>query len=168
MQNIQTHLPSYEETQKLPRSQRKILDADNASLFSSSAYIKEEFITKQKSSLNLSSTKQHSAYLVSQKSSQKEKMSADDIQSLANHYISLIEDPLWKRVCSEVAKMMGPLSILKLWESQLGTFSSQNKAIDIQCKTKDEAQFVQKYAFVILGSLQPYFPTVKNLKVKIY
>ena len=168
MQNIQTHLPSYEETQKLPRSQRKILDADNASLLSSHAYIKEEFVTKQKSNLTLSSTKQHSAYLVSHKSSQKEKMSAEDIQSLANHYISLIEDPLWKRVCSEVARIMGPFSILKLWESQLGTFSKHNQSIDIKCKTKDEAQFIQQYAFVILGSLQHYFPTVKNLKVKIY
>ena len=168
MQNIQTHLPSYEETQKLPRSQRKILDADNASLLSSHAYIKEEFVTKQKSNLTLSSTKQHSAYLFSHKSSQKEKISVDDIQPLANHYISLIEDPLWKRVCSEVARIMGPFSILKLWGSQLGTFSAQSQAIDIQCKTKDEAQFVQQYAFIILGSLQCYFPTVKNLKVKIY
>ncbi|MBP9692665.1 MAG: hypothetical protein KBD90_04975 [Alphaproteobacteria bacterium] len=168
MQNIQTHLSSYEETHKLPYPQLKILDADNASILSSRAYIKEEFAAKQKSNFNLSSAKQHFSYLASYNSSQKEKTSADDIQSLANHYISLIEDPLWKRVCSEVAKMMGPLSILKLWESQLGTFSSQDKAIDIQCKTKDEAQFVQQYAFVILGSLQCYFPTVKNLKVKIY
>ena len=168
MQNIQTHLSSSEEPHKLPPSRLKILDADNASPLSSRTYIKEEFVTKRKSNLNLSSTKQHSAYLVSHKSSQKEKMSADDIQFLASHYISLIEDPLWKRVCSEVARIMGPFSILKLWGSQLGTFSAQSQAIDIQCKTKDEAQFVQQYAFIILGSLQCYFPTVKNLKVKIY
>ena len=167
MQNIQTHLSSSEETHKLPHSRLKILDADNASLPSSRAYMKEKFATK-KPNLTRSSTKQHSAYLFSHKSSQKEKISVDDIQPLANHYISLIEDPLWKRVCSEVARIMGPFSILKLWESQLGTFSKHNQSIDIKCKTKDEAQFIQQYAFVLLGSLQHYFPTVKNLKVKIY
>ncbi|MBY0293483.1 MAG: hypothetical protein K2W92_09400 [Alphaproteobacteria bacterium] len=144
------------------------MDADNASILSSRAYIKEEFVAKQKSIFNLSSAKQHFSYLASYNSSQKEKISADDIQSRANHYISLIEDPLWKRVCGKVAIIMGPFSILKLWGSQLGTFSTKNQAMDIKCKTKDEAQFVQQYAFVILGSLQRYFPTVKNLKVKIY
>ena len=46
MQNIQTHLSSYEENHKLSYPQIKILDADNASILSSRAYIKEEFVAK--------------------------------------------------------------------------------------------------------------------------
>lgn len=79
--------------------------------------------------------------------------------------ISLIEDPLWKCVCGELMKMMGPLSVLKIWDSQLGSFSAHALDIDIRCKTEDVAQFVQQYAFVILEGLRKYFPAIKNLKI---
>jgi hypothetical protein len=85
----------------------------------------------------------------------------------ARQSLSRIEDPLWKCVCGEVIKMMGPLAVLKIWDSQLGSFSTYSQDIEIYCKTEDAAQFVQQYAFVILEGLRGYFPTIKNLSVKM-
>lgn len=84
----------------------------------------------------------------------------------ANDCLSFIKDPLWLQVCREIITMMGPASLLKIWNSQLGEVSSNGKAIDIHCHNKETSDFVQQYAFVILGCLQPYFPTVKKLNVK--
>jgi hypothetical protein len=85
--------------------------------------------------------------------------------SQVKHYLSLIEDPLWKKVCCYVENMMGPLSVIKIWECKLGSFSPKENNIEINCKTEEEDQFLKKYAFVILGGLKPYFPTIKELKV---
>lgn len=93
------------------------------------------------------------------------QVSFDGIQAQVRHYTSLIEDPLWKHVCIETVKMMGPFSLLKIWYGRLGTFSPQDKAIDFYCQTEETAQFVQQYAFVILGILQRYFPTLKEIRV---
>jgi len=166
MQNVQTHLSSPEEIHKLPQSRLKILDAGNASPLSLRTYIKEEFATK-KLNLTLSLTKQHFAYLVLHKSFQKEKISTDNIQSLANHYISLIEDPLWKSVCTEMTDLMGSSSVQKMWDSKLGAFCSESKSINLCCPTDEAAQFVNQYSFLILGSLQRYFPAIKTLKTKV-
>lgn len=83
-----------------------------------------------------------------------------------NHYLSTIEDPLWKHVCHEVIEMMGPASFLKIWRSNLGPLSSQNTVLDITCETEETAAFIQQYDFVILGSLQGYFPVLKKIKAK--
>ena len=87
--------------------------------------------------------------------------------SQANHYISLIEDPLWKQVCIEFINMMGPLSILKIWNSRLEALSPHYKTIYIHCDTDEEADFIKKYSFIIHGCLQKYFPSIKHIKVKI-
>ncbi|KAB2835705.1 MAG: hypothetical protein F9K49_03240 [Caedimonadaceae bacterium] len=91
-----------------------------------------------------------------------------DIQyAQARRSILLIEDPLWRDICSDLMKTMGSPLVLKIWESQLEDFSAQSQQISLKCKTENTAQFVQQYAFVILGSLQRYFPSVKALEIKI-
>ncbi len=85
----------------------------------------------------------------------------------ATSCISQIIDPLWKNICADLLHIMGPASVLKIWKSKLGEFSSQDKHIDISCETEGTAAFAQQYDFVILGSLQRYFPGLKQLKVKV-
>ena len=106
---------------------------------------------------------------VSQKLSQKEAQTQsalfDEAYSQAKHRISLIKDPLWKHVCTEVINMMGPLSVLKVWNSRLRTLSPQEKMIELSCQTEESAQFLEQYDFVIISILQQYFPTLKELRV---
>ena len=85
--------------------------------------------------------------------------------SKVKYYLSLIDDPLWKEVCRHVEDMMGPLSVVKIWECKLGSFSSEEYNIEIDCKTEEATQFLKKYAFVILGGLKQYFPALKELKI---
>jgi hypothetical protein len=76
-----------------------------------------------------------------------------------------IDDPLWEKVCRYVEDMMGPLSVIKIWECKLGSISLEENNIEVNCKTEEEGQFLTRYAFVILGGLKPYFPALKELKV---
>ena len=96
-----------------------------------------------------------------------DQMSFEEAYSQAKHCVSLIEDPLWKSVCTEMVNMMGPLAVLKIWNSSLGTFSHQQKTINLYCQTEKIAQFIHQYSFVVLGSLQRYFPMMKDLQIKI-
>ena len=89
----------------------------------------------------------------------------DQDRSQVQYYLSLIDDPLWKKVCRHVESMMGPISVVKIWECKLGSFSSEEHNIEINCRTEEAAQFLKKYAFVILGGLKQYFPALKELKI---
>ncbi|MBA3814338.1 MAG: hypothetical protein H0X26_07620 [Alphaproteobacteria bacterium] len=89
-----------------------------------------------------------------------------DDYTRATSCISQIIDPLWKNICADLLHIMGPASILKIWKSELGEFSSSDKHIDITCETEETAAFVQQYDFVILGSLQRYFSGLKQLRAK--
>lgn len=80
--------------------------------------------------------------------------------------LSTIEDPLWGHVCQEVVTMMGPASFFKIWTSHLGEVCPQDKSLEIYCHTEEASQFIQQYAFVILGSLRVYFPALRKLNVK--
>ena len=62
---------------------------------------------------------------------------------------------------------MGPASVLKIWKSTLGEFTREDKSFDIVCETEETMQFIQQYDFVILGSLQQYLPSLKQLRVSI-
>jgi hypothetical protein len=90
----------------------------------------------------------------------------DESRSQVKYYLSLIDDPLWKKVCRHVESMMGPLCAIKIWECKLGSFSPEEENIEIDCKTEEAAQFLRKYAFVVLGGLKQYFPALKKLKIK--
>jgi hypothetical protein len=83
-----------------------------------------------------------------------------------NHCISIIKDPLWRHICQDVMGMMGPASALKIWKSKLGQLSAQDKILTIICENEETSAFVQQYDFVILGSLQKYFPALKQLNAE--
>ena len=102
-----------------------------------------------------------------QKLLNSDQISFEEAYSEAKYRLSLIEDPLWKSVCTEMVDMMGPLAVLKMWNSSLGLFSHQHKTMDLYCQTEEIVQFICQYSFVVLGSLQRYFPMMKDLQVKI-
>ncbi len=129
--------------------------------------IKKGVREKYRPTLTLVSAKNELPSLFSQEVLQSKKALTGNPQSQAEHCIALIEDPLWKQVCTEFLAMMGPLSVLKIWNSRLGAISPRYKTIHIDCKTEEESEFIQKYSFVILGSLQAYFPAVKSLIVRV-
>jgi hypothetical protein len=85
----------------------------------------------------------------------------------AKNCISRISDPLWQDICRDLLNMMGPSSVLKIWKSTLGEFSSQDKSLDLICETEETLEFMKQYDFVILGSLQRYFPALKELRMKV-
>ena len=89
----------------------------------------------------------------------------DDSLSPVEYDLSLIDDPLWRKICYHIEGMMGSLSVSKIWECKLGSFSFETHDIEVYCQTEETAQFLQEYAFVILGELKQYFPTLKELKV---
>jgi len=76
----------------------------------------------------------------------------------------LIEDPLWDRVCAEMVSIMGPAA-LQIRNVQLGVLSSHDKIVDLYCQTEEIAQFIGRYDFLLLGSLQQYFPALKELRI---
>ncbi len=111
--------------------------------------------------------KRNLAHSLTKKGKKKDLHLNSDLHSKAKHLLSHIEDPLWEKICGEVGKMMGAFAVQKIWDSKLGSFCSEEKAIDICCPTEETAQFINQYSFLILGSLQHYFPTIKNLKTKV-
>ena len=96
-----------------------------------------------------------------------DQISFEEAYSQAKRHLSLIEDPLWKAVCTEMVNMMGPLAVLRMWNSSLGSFSYQHRVMDLYCQTEEIAEFIHQYSFVILGSLQRYFPMIKDLKITV-
>lgn len=96
-----------------------------------------------------------------------DKFSFEDSHSQAKSYLSRIQDPLWKSVCTEMVDIMGPSSVHKIWNSKLGSYCTRGKTMEFCCPTDETAQFVNQYSFLILGSLQRYFPTLKHLIIKV-
>ena len=80
--------------------------------------------------------------------------------------LTLIKDPLWRQVYIDAIKMMGPPAH-QIWKAQLGPFSSKDTVIDLYCPTQKVAEFIEQYDFVILATLRLYFPSLKELRVKI-
>lgn len=115
----------------------------------------------------LSCSKNGSHHEFEQELLYSDQMSFEEAYSQAKYRVSLIEDPLWKSVCAEMVDMMGPLAVLKMWNSSLGSFSYQHRAMGLYCQTEEIAEFIHQYSFVILGSLQRYFPMIKDLKITV-
>jgi len=97
----------------------------------------------------------------------KLEISLKDSHSQAKSCLSHIQDPLWKSVCTEMLDIMGPSSVYKIWNSKLGSYCTEGKTMEFCCPTVEVAQFMNQYSFLILGSLQRYFPTLKHLRVKV-
>ncbi len=120
------------------------------------------FLTKETPPTFLQKEKKNSSKR--KKELQKTEILFGNIHLQANMSISLIKDPLWKRLCIEIANVMGPSSVLKIWRCKLGLFSSQESIVDVECPTEEIVQFVQQYAFIIRGCLQQYFPSLKEIR----
>ena len=125
------------------------------------------FLKKIRPKLNPFSSKKSLSNTFFKPISEDKEASIGEIHQQVNHFISLIEDPLWKSICTEMTDMMGPSAVLKMCDSRLGSFSHHHKTMELYCQTEERAQFTRQYSFVILGSLQRYFPTVKDLRIKI-
>ena len=141
-----------------------------------SPLIKIEVLKNRVSSSSLRKYKVRQVFTFSQdylfpsffkKEMQDKETSVAKSQHRATQCIALIKDPLWKLTCLEVRSMMGHAAVLKLWDSKLGTFNYHRKTMDLYCKKEEGAQFLRQYSFVILGSLQRYFPDMKGLRIKI-
>jgi hypothetical protein len=126
----------------------------------------EKLMRAYKSRATLSFSKEKSVHTTPEKTLQHQNILVDEDCIKAANCLSSIEDPLWKRVCRDVIRAMGAASFLKIWDSILGEFYPQDQSIEIHCQSEETAQFIQQYDFVILGSLQPYFPSLKHLRIK--
>ena len=111
--------------------------------------------------------KRNLAHSLTKKGKKKDLHLECELHSKTKHLLSHIEDPLWEKICCEVGKMMGAFAVQKIWDSKLGSFCSEERAIDLCCPTEETAQFINQYSFLILGSLQHYFPAIKTLKTKV-
>ena len=135
MQGVSTWLeqrsesPKWQDTAQKPQNLRIVL----------TKHPKKEFETQV---IPLSLNNSFSTQLVQRKS--KNSLDAvDEDHSQVKYYLSLIDDPLWKKVCRHVEDMMGPLCAIKIWECKLGFFSSEEHNIEINCKTEEDAQFLK-------------------------
>ena len=138
----------------------------NATSSPRSSSINKKFRKTFKSRVAIPFSKETFSSILSYKALQRQKRSAEEEHIKATNCLSTIEDPLWKLVCRDVINMMGPASFLKIWGSKLGEACFQNQSMDIHCQTKEVAQFIQQYDFVILESLHPYFPALKQLRIR--
>jgi hypothetical protein len=157
MQGVNTWLEQRPEVHKWQPASKKVQNSRLETVKQHNKDLKLHIIP-------LSLNKSSSTQLVPLKS-QNSLTEVDENSSQVKYYLSLINDPLWKKVCRHVENMMGPLCAIKIWECKLGSFSSEENNIEINCKTEEAAQFLKKYAFVVLGGLKQYFPALKKLKV---
>jgi hypothetical protein len=155
---------------------------DSCSQFSPNTYVAlNPFFIKDKSKIsssptkklgvsfktNISSPKKNPSFEILRESTQINHVSFEDFDSQEKHCLSLIKDPLWKSVCNEMTDLMGSSPVQKMWDSKLGAFCSESKSINLCCPTDEAEQFVSQYSFLIIGSLQRYFPAIKTLKTKV-
>lgn len=158
MQNIQASLECSPNLKKV--LERKLKPSPRSS-------INKEFMGTNKSRLAIPFSKENFSPIRPQQTVQNPHMLSDKDHIKAATCLSSTDDPLWKHVCYDVIRMMGAASFLKIWNSTLGEVSSQDQSMEIHCPTEETAQFIQQYDFVILGSLQPYLPALKQLRAKI-
>lgn len=97
----------------------------------------------------------------------RDELSKTNTYLKATACVARIMDPLWKKVCNDLIYNMGPAYIFKIWDSTLGEISSQDKLLHVTCRNKDAVDFIQQYDFVILDSLQPYFPALKQVRAEV-
>lgn len=165
MQSYKTYLQSYGH--KVPFNFMKASTFKNKAFIPTScSTIKSGSLKKYRPTLTLVSSQNALPSLCSQKLLPPKKGLTENPHVQAEQCISLIEDPLWRRICVEFLAMVGPSSLLKIWKMKLAPLSAQYKIAYLNCQTKEEAEFIQTYSFVVLGSLQTYFPAVKRLVVR--
>ena len=78
---------------------------------------------------------------------------------------SFLEDPLWKHITTEVIKITNPFA-LPIQETRLGPLSTQDKTVELYCPTEKVAYLLQPYDFIVLSTLQQYFPTLRKIIIR--
>lgn len=81
--------------------------------------------------------------------------------------ISQIQDPLWRRVCSDVLRTLGPVAFKNLWKTNLVSVSPRERRACITCPSQDIAEAVENYHFVIMGALKKFYPFLFSIETKI-
>ena len=153
-----------QNTQLYSECPLKVEQALGSNLNSSPRSTGNDFRGMKKPSLRASLSKENCSSVGPHQNIQHQSTIIEKDHAQVAHCLSSIEDPLWKHVCRDVIHMMGAESFFKIWNSTLGSVHSQDQSLDIHCHTEETAEFIQQYDFVILGSLQSYFPALKELK----
>jgi hypothetical protein len=81
--------------------------------------------------------------------------------------ISQIQDPLWRRVCLDVLRVLGPVAFKDLWKINLMRISPKERKAYLACPTPGIAETVKNYHFVIVGALKKFYPFLFSIETEI-
>ncbi len=90
-----------------------------------------------------------------------------EYQTAAETGVSQIQDPLWRRVCIDVLRMLGPVAFNDLWKTNLISISPKEKRAYLNCPTQDIAATVENYHFVIMDALKKFYPFLFSIETEI-
>ncbi len=85
----------------------------------------------------------------------------------AHKGISQIKDPLWKRVCEDLLKMLGPVAFKDFWKISLIDISREGRKAHFACPSEILAESIQKYHFVIIEALKKYYPSLFAIETRV-
>lgn len=85
----------------------------------------------------------------------------------AEEGIAQISDPLWRRICIDVLRTLGPVAFQDLWKTQLVTVSSEGRRAYLVCSDSLTAKIIEQYHFVIIEALKQYYPFLSTLEIEI-
>jgi len=78
-----------------------------------------------------------------------------------------IKDPLWRRVCENILKVLGPDAFADLWKTKLVRISKEGKIAYFVCPTQTIAETIEKYHFVVIGALKEFYPFLTSIETEI-
>ena len=81
--------------------------------------------------------------------------------------ISQIQDPLWRRVCLDILRILGPVAFKDLWKTNLMSISPKERRAYLACPTRSIAETVENYHFVIMGALKKFYPFLFSIETEI-
>lgn len=117
--------------------------------------------------------KEHDSFLNTRESSPEcdnffhTSMTLQNYTQEAEAGIAQIKDPLWRRVCVDLLKILGPVAFKDLWQIKLMQFSSKERRAFLVCPNKILAETIEKYHFVILDALKKFYPALFSVETEI-
>ena len=81
--------------------------------------------------------------------------------------ISQIQDPLWRRVCLDIFRILGPVAFKDLWKANLTSISPKERRAYLTCPTQAIAEAVENYHFVVMGALKKFYPFLFSIETEI-
>ena len=85
----------------------------------------------------------------------------------AEEGISQIQDPLWRRVCIDVLRVLGPIAFKDLWKINLTSISPERRKAYLACPTQAIAETIENYHFVIIDALKKFYPSLLSIETEI-